>query len=187
MEYMKFFNKKRTIFLIISLLFCCFAITLRILNYKFIISFLNYLFLALSACFVVAWIFMIVKYKFNKLWLKIIVVAIPLLFLMISIPYVMLFSIISEKKYYEEVSPSGKNTVVVFESGFIDKSYSAYPKKGIFYQYQKNGYVSKHDFWGGANIEIEWESNNLALVKVGIGNFPPNKGSNENDIIIVSF
>lgn len=90
--------------------------------------------------------------------------------------------------YYEEASPTGKNKVIVFEDGFIDKEYHAYPKVlGIFYRLEDNGYVSKHDLWGGADIEIDWKTDDLAYVKIKTEDFYPNPGSNDDDIIIVSF
>lgn len=185
---MKFFDIKKIFFLTVSLLFCIFTVILKVLNLKFIINFLNYLFPIACILLVVAWIFLIVRYKVNKQWLKIALVAIPILLFVMIVPYIMLFNKISGNVYYEEISPSGKNKVIVFEGGFIDASYYAYPKfMGIFYKYQDNGYVSKHDYWGGAEIEVEWKLDDLAYVKIKIEGFSPNEGSNKNDIIIVSF
>lgn len=175
-------------FLIFSLLFCIFTIILKVLNLNFINNFLNVLFLITCVVLVTAWIFLIVRYKVNKRWLKNAVTAILILLFVMMLPYIILFNEVSGSAYYEETSPSGKNKVIIFESSFIDASYYAYPKfMGIFYKNQDNGYVSKHDFWGGAEIEVEWKSDNLAYVKIKIEGFSPNEGSNKNDIIIVSF
>ena len=185
---MKFFDAKKIILLVFTLLLLIFIALLKVLNLNFINPSLGFLFPVVCFFLITSWIFLIVRYKFNKLWIKIIVTAIPAFILMAAFPYMLLFHQISGEVFYESISPSGKNQVIVFEGGFIDASYSAYPKIArVFYQYQDNGYVAKHDFWGGAEIEVEWKSDDSAYVKVKIDGFSPNEGSNKDDIILVSF
>ncbi len=77
---------------------------------------------------------------------------------------------------------------MVFEGGLFDATYTAYPEKyGFFHEFQDNGFVSKHDSGPGRNIQVNWLTDDLAQVKIDIGELFPNKGSNEDDIIIVRF
>ena len=74
------------------------------------------------------------------------------------------------------------------QGGFIDATYSDCSKAwDVFYREQDNGFVAKHDFWGGAEAEVEWETDDWARVRVTSGGFTPKEGSNEDDIIFVSF
>ena len=153
---MKFFDVKKIVFLAVSLLFFVFAVTLKILGLYFINDFFNLLFFAVCFVTVLIWSFLIVRYKAKKTWVKITAAAICILLCIVMLPYMVLFNALSEKLYYEESSPSGKNSVVVMKGGFLDAVYYAYPKvAGMFYKPQDNGHVSKHDLWGGADIEIE--------------------------------
>ena len=111
------------------------------------------------------------------------------IFVLFIYTFALLFSSIGvSTKYFESVSPNGKNSLVVFEGGYIDAVYTAYPVKyRFFYQRQDNGFVSRHDFSFGAGIEVEWVSNNEAHVKVIIEGFEIRNGGNEDDTIIVTF
>ena len=185
---MKFFNAGKITLLVITILLFAFFIFMRIMRLYFIHSVFGFLLPLLCFSLLVAWIYLIIRHKLNYRWLKITVIAIPMIFLTLIFPVINLAMTISDDMYYESHSPSGKNQVVVLEGGFIDAIYSAYPKvAGFMYQSQDNGHVSKHDCWGGAKIEVEWESDDIAIVKVITEGHQPNSGSNKDDIIIVSF
>ncbi len=91
---------------------------------------------------------------------------------------------------YVYASPNGENRVLVIEGGFIDATVHAYPLHGIFYREQDNGELSYHDLWStheGRLIEVEWVSNQEAIVRMQSMNYHPNEYSNRNGEIWVTF
>jgi hypothetical protein len=134
------------------------------------------------------WVFLIFKHKTKRMWPRIIVIVVSVIALVINIWISLVILVFHNSVFFESVSPSGINTLVVFERTFLDSSYSAYPRiLSIFYKYQDNGFVRKHDFWGHAEIQVEWVSDNYASVKVITGDFDSDNGSNIDDVIIVTF
>ena len=98
--------------------------------------------------------------------------------------YYLLISVSSRdvKEYF--VSPDGKNKIVVFEDGFIDAYYTAYPVKYSFFYKNNNDFsADRVDFWGGAKKEIEWKKD-YALVYII---FNETEGKNNNDCILVNY
>jgi len=80
-------------------------------------------------------------------------------------------------------SPDGGNRLVVLEGGFIDTVYHAYPVRfGIFYERQNDERVTRHDFWGQAEIDIEWGKNEARVYILF-----PQTGKNQADSIFVMF
>jgi hypothetical protein len=180
----RFFTPPKVVLIFISVLTLILTILPKLLSLHYIYAYAKYVLPLIWLLLFIAWIY-VVK---TKVWLKIGTIAGISIILVFAVPYLFLFSSISGKVYYESVSPSGKNSLVVFEGGFIDANYTAYPKiLWIFYQYQDNGFVQKHDFWGGAEINVDWVSDNSASVKVITGDFRAVDGSNNDDIIIVTF
>lgn len=152
------------------------------------------LFLLYLTCFIliVIWalifINLLIKRPIFRKVLFTIAIIIPLVLSILISPYIMFFSSIGGDVVYRSSSPSGKNSLIVFEGGFIDAYYNAYPVKcSFFYKLQNNGFVSKHDHWGGAEIKVDWISEKEAHVKIDVGDFMENDGSNKDDIIIVTF
>lgn len=82
-------------------------------------------------------------------------------------------------------SQSGKNTVVVIESSFIDTFYSANPTVfGIFYKDTRGPTICRDEAGRCEDIEVAWESENLANVYII---YDKAKGRNESEMIPVSF
>lgn len=187
----KFFTKKVVIFLIISLLFVSAITLLCILNLTPIFKWLLLVLSFAIFLFVVIWCILIAKYLFKS---KKLAVAVSIILVSSLLAYGFIFyglfsiSLMQGEVLIKATSPSGNNTVVVLEGGFIDAIYTAYPLKfRFFYQKQDNGFVSNHDDWGGAKVEVEWLSDNKAKVKILSGSGIPNKDSNEDNNIIVDF
>ena len=87
------------------------------------------------------------------------------------------------KKIYS--CPYDSRKLVVFESLWIDSTYTAYPVRGlVFYQEQENGSVSTHDSSGF--VQVHWDSAEQARVYIKpqayYGEF-----SNRNGEIIVTY
>lgn len=152
-----------------------------IFNLEFIYSWINKVSFVL---FVLCVITLIIVIK-NSIKLHIVLKTIIIIFILYGCIINILFE--SNQVNKIETSPSGKNTVVVLEGGFVDAIYYAYPVKAkIFYQKQNNGYVSKIDDWGGAEAAIVWLNEDKAVVTINSG-FQPTDDSNKNNEIIVSF
>jgi hypothetical protein len=184
----KIMTRPVKIFLSINILFLVLLIVPKLMGLYYINGYVDSILLVICFISFFTWIFLIVKNKTSKKWPRVIVVLISVIILAISIPYLLLFSLLSGNACFDSVSPSGKNRLVVLEGGFIDMSYKAYPRVlSIFYKYQDNGFVQKHDFWGGAEFLVDWVSDNYASVIVITGDFDAVSGSNKDDIIIVTF
>lgn len=96
--------------------------------------------------------------------------------------------LVSSRSYRMSVSPNGDNHVVVLEKGLFDSSYEAYPLKlGVFYQRQNNGFLSYHDLWGTPTVNMEWVSDDTAIITVEHLNYQPNQNSNMDNRIVVRF
>jgi hypothetical protein len=185
---LKLMTKPTIISLSISILFLALIVVPKLFGLFFIYDLVDSVIGAICLVSSFSWIFLIVKHKTSKKWPRIVVIVASVIILAISIPFLLLFTVFQRNVYFESVSPSGTNRLVVFESQFLDSSYSAYPRVlSIFYRYQDNGFVRKHNFWGHAEIHVDWVTDNHATVKVIIGNFTAVPGSNTDDEIIVSF
>lgn len=191
MERKRFFTNKVTIFSIISavIVFIIALLSIQKLNPIFkgwIIALSAIIFiLTLAWGILIAWY--LLKEKMRKVIITVIIVC-SLVGYAISLPGLLLASKLEGYPLETFTSPSGKNKVVVLHTGFTDAVYKAYPVKlKMFYQQQDNGFVSHHDDWGGADLEVEWVTDNKAIVKVISGSGIKNENSNEDDIIIVEF
>lgn len=187
----KFFTVPKTILLVCSIIVLLFLAFLSFYHLELIAFSLVPLLLFSLLILIAIWTVIIIRLLIKKLVLKtvlsLITIVCTIALVVGIIPYIMLFSSIDGKVSYRSISPSGKNSLIVFEGGFFDTCYSAYPVElSFFYKYQDNGFVSKHDSWGGA-INVDWISEKEAHVKIDAGNFLPHEGSNKDDIIIVTF
>jgi hypothetical protein len=181
-----------------KIIFCVWAMilillaTLQILKnfniyfiYEKIPLVLTTIFLLLSGILLYKYIRKQIKTKKHVLFLKISAVAVTILGLYIGIHIGMLAIVFSHEPYKTLESPNKVNTVIVFEGGFIDAVYSAYPLlNGLFYKDTGSEILSHHDLWGGAEIEAEWEGDSAVKVYVI---FDKVAGRNEEDVIRVQF
>jgi len=139
---------------------------------------------------IIIWLIIAIKSKpQQKKTLKIVLLSVLICIILLFLTARTLFFYFFENREIKKfTSPTGKNELVVFESGFIDAIYYAYPVKcKWFYQEQENGYVSNHDDWGGAEAKVDWVTDNKAIVKFMSGFEIPNEGTNPNNEIIVEF
>ncbi len=194
---MKTSRTKRIVWLVILSVFTLFVVSLDLFLLirglrplsAFFLAFLGYSTVLLC----LTWYLFLIRVKVKRVLLRRWLTAVPsvltALGLLFVFPYACLFVMISGSHTLYS-SPSGSHQVAVFEGGFIDAYYEACPVKyRFFYEEQDNGYVSFFDFWGGADIEVEWESETCAKVYIITGDeeLSPDEGSNENGIIIVTF
>ena len=188
-EKSKFLTVPKIILLIVTVFLIILKILLEVHQLRFINSFVNYIIIGFIVTAIIILIIMFVKYKTKKLWLVKLIMVIVIIIALISIPYIMVMLYFEDEVYHISQSPLGRNRVVVFEGGYIAAIYTAYPVKyNIFYQKQDNEYVFKNDFWGGADIEVEWKTENIAFVKVITGDVTSDKeAAGDYDIIVVSF
>lgn len=100
----------------------------------------------------------------------------------LSLPsFLMIFSGKENPEYY--TSPDGMNKIVVFDSGFLDAYYTAYPVANKFFYFKNNDTgISRNDFGGGAEIELVWNENSVDVYII----FDEN-GRNENEKITVEY
>ncbi len=174
-----------------TLFFITIFILITIIKFVFDIRFINnYVDTITGLLFlssIITWLVIIIRKSNNLKALKIIALSSVIVVLLLLLCVNILFGSLDNHIIKTAHSPSGKNALVVFEGGFIDATYEAYPIKCNFlYQIQNNGYVSNHDDWGGSDITITWENDNKAIVKVN-SDFHPNEGSNINNEIVVTF
>ncbi|MCL2512973.1 MAG: hypothetical protein FWF08_03645 [Oscillospiraceae bacterium] len=80
--------------------------------------------------------------------------------------------------------------MVVINSDFLRVTHYAYPVKfKWFYKQQYNGYVAIHDDYGGAEYDVNWITENKAVVKIiyFFPDMPDREGSNPDREITVTF
>jgi hypothetical protein len=119
----KLIIKPTLVILSISILFLALLIVPKLFGLYYIYGFADSILLSICLISFFTWIFLIVKNKTRKKWPRIVVVLISVIILLISMPYLMLFSSLSGHVYLDSVSPSGANKLVVFEGGFRRKLY----------------------------------------------------------------
>lgn len=121
----------------------------------------------------------------------ILLVVVFLISAVFSFYYIIFSSMLGNEPYYFSQSPSGNNKLIVMEGGFIDALYIAHPiKYNFFYKRQDNGYASRYDCWGGADVTVQWKDENNAIVKIDFGSpysEEENDGNNVDDLINVKF
>jgi len=192
----EFIRKRKNILAALQIVLSILAVSLIIArsmfilyNLHFIDRVINYIFTSFSIIVFIVWILITIKYNVKKSYMRRLKIVLSVTFVIISILSIMNSFFSDDVIYYTSLSPSGRNKVVVFEGGFIDAVYTAYPiQNGIFYYGEDNGSISKHDFWGGANIEVDWVSEDLAFVKIIMNiDDKDNHLIEEDEIIVVSF
>jgi len=184
-EKSKIFTIIKIVLFVMSVFLMTLGILLMAYQLRFISGLANCIFIGISIVILGVWVSIIIRYKLRKTKFARLVIFLSVIIAVVSMPFIMFLLSSDRTVCYTESSPFGKNKIVVFESGFIDAVYMAYPVKyGIFYQKQDNGYITKHDFWGGANIEVEWISENEACVKVITDYMNPDDMVTESDNIL---
>lgn len=178
----------RTFQMVILIIFCVslflnIVLTLLAMNDLFLINDLLNLIIELicisTALLLIA--FFIYKKSFKMILKLIIFICLSLLLAFALFLYSIFYIFVSHNSA-QYSSPDNKNTIVVFENGFVDAYYTAYPTKyGIFYDENNNSSASKVDFKGGAKIEVVWEED-IATVYVI---FDETEGRNEKDKMVV--
>jgi|GEM_PF-6910051 len=188
-EKSKFLTIPKIVLLIVIVFLMGSKILLEVYQLRFINSLINYVLVGLIIMALIIWVIIFIKYKTKKLWLVKLIMVIFISITLISAPYIMAMLYFEDEVHHISQSPSGRNRVVVFEGGYIAAIYTAYPiKYDIFYQKQDNGHVFKNDFWGGADIEVEWRTEDIAFVKIITGDVTSDKEAlRDYDIIVVSF
>ena len=183
-------NKIPTIVKIASTLIIVVLIFYYILKYAFGIHFIYSSYdTIILICFIASiiyWLIYFIKKSVRFKTFKIIIVSLLLFSSLLILSFNIVFGFLSDKIVLKNSSPSGENTLIVLEGGFIDAIYKAYPVKYlIFYQVQNNGFVSNHDDWGASKITVTWENDKKAIVKIHSGFHPIQKSNSNNEIVVV--
>ncbi len=125
----------------------------------------------------------------NLVWLRralrMVVIAAVVGGLALCIYSVWLHCVIGPKHTFVYTSPYPPgHRLAVLEGGFIDTAYSAQPvKHGLFYQEQNHIRLTRHDYWGSADVEVEWREDGATVYIV----FYPDLGRMEEDSIPIRF
>ena len=185
-------NKRKILFIILTIC-TVLPIAVKLFCYVAKLTFINntYLYVIDIVFLILAvlWLVFVSKGLPAKLKvLKIFIVSVIIGATVVGLGVKLTYGFLENEEIKRFTSPAGKNQVVILQGGFIDAVYYAYPVEfKWFYKEQENGYVSKHDDWGGAEISIDWVNDNKAIVRV-ISEFAiANEGTNPNDEIVVEF
>lgn len=188
----RFFNVRQTIFTVITLPILIYSLFSLIFSFSCLIRWVDFVLYFLTFVSLIAWLVVIVNYfcKSERVrgWLAVATVVLAVIFVFTIAPFSMFVIVTSSRVRMTSYSPDGENKLVVLEGGYLDATYNAYPVKfKWFYQRQNNGSVSNRDDWGGSEIEIEWISNDKAVVRILSGANSQNGNSNAGNEIIVTF